>query len=379
MKTHLLLALCGLVFLGSCNTSSEKEAGNNITINLDKKETVSANLFIDSIGYVKLETLDENLISTIKKILIDEEKIYILDDRSGVFVFNRAGKFQYSIARIGRGPEEYIKADNIFLNQTTQIIGIIDLQNQKIQHYNTVDGSFLYSKKLERFVYSIFPITNDLFLSDLPCNLDGKSKTFGTFLLDSDYKMKEYLLAYEGDYPTFGQDLGSISELESGKYAIYSQVENTVYHFDPSFGMEKKYVFNINGKDSISSRRGIASTSLSKEEMLKLSYVFLYKETNKSILLCIPDNKGMIAFVAYLKEDNKVIVIKEFKEKPILISPVLTDSPNVLFGIIDDSHKEAMEKMDATAKQEIDANLLNLLEQSNEFENPILQILYLKH
>ncbi|MDR0386056.1 MAG: 6-bladed beta-propeller, partial [Prevotellaceae bacterium] len=97
-----------------------KDDDNTISISLDmnkeNKEPVDLSVYIDSVGYIRLDNSDECLIGKIQKVFFYEGRYYIQDNKAGsVFVFDETGKFQCKISKKGRGPGEYAKISHLLI------------------------------------------------------------------------------------------------------------------------------------------------------------------------------------------------------------------------------------------------------------------------
>ena len=102
--------LSALFLLVSCKNDSPQNAGRSILVNTNKIDTTSFFLDDKLNKHIVLETTPESTIGTIDKLIVRENKIYIMDKEitKSLFVFSIEGKFLYKINRAGRGPGEYI-------------------------------------------------------------------------------------------------------------------------------------------------------------------------------------------------------------------------------------------------------------------------------
>jgi hypothetical protein len=102
---------------------------------------------VKDVHYIYLETNDEALIGRVKKILIRNDRIYILDHKyaKALFVFNIQGKFLFKLDAQGKAPNEFVNlndfdiddAGNIFLHDQAakKIIKYSD-SGEYIEYYN---------------------------------------------------------------------------------------------------------------------------------------------------------------------------------------------------------------------------------------------------
>ena len=377
MKKNLFLFVCVLVF---CNCTQKQKEGI-IQVNLDDAQIINSNLFIDSIRYVKLETTDLSIVSNIRKILMDDERIYILDNLSKIYVFDKEGKFQYVIDKIGQGPEEYISASNISLNRMHPWIEILDLYSYKVFFYDVKNGDFIDSYALIDFSYAIFPMENGFYLSNVPFFLEfPNGKEFGVNILDSQFVRVKELINYTSAYPTCGQDYGIFSELEDGEYAVFSQVEGAVYHLQDTI-FKQKYCFEFKNRLKPKSFKGVESFGLSENEMRGIVDLFFYKETNACIFSDVTNGQRTASFL-YLKETNQIFVIGGFERNEHIIEPQLfvkSDTKNIIFSAVPVEPFIEGLKIYPDGPEGADKEFVDFVKNSKFEDNPILQIIYLKH
>ncbi len=76
---------------------------NDILVNKKLSELI----IVDSLVF--LEQSEESLIGGIDKVIVSDERIYVLDEQGskGVFCFDRTGHFINSYKKLGKGPNEY--------------------------------------------------------------------------------------------------------------------------------------------------------------------------------------------------------------------------------------------------------------------------------
>ncbi|MDD2244743.1 MAG: 6-bladed beta-propeller [Dysgonamonadaceae bacterium] len=121
-----------------------------IEINLDeipKKDSLLFSEIFKKIDVIRLS--DDMLIRDFSKILVDKEKLYILDKfSSAVFVFDKNGKYLQKIGSRGKGPGELSEAFDMSIDKKNNVIYIIDIKTQKINKYNIEDGMFQSSLSL---------------------------------------------------------------------------------------------------------------------------------------------------------------------------------------------------------------------------------------
>ena len=77
-----------------------------------------------------------------------EERIFILDDKDKLWVFDTDGKYVGRIGTQGPGPEEYSHASKFYVNESKGHIGILDLTSNRVFRY-TLDNKFINQIRFE--------------------------------------------------------------------------------------------------------------------------------------------------------------------------------------------------------------------------------------
>jgi len=163
MKNYIL-TLSILLFLSACIKKQEPvikaliNDNNSIVIPLNNLnvEIVHADSLFEVVSFIKPELTDKSMIGNYSKIIVKDEKIFIMDDsksNQAIFVFNMQGKFLFSINARGNGPGEYISVEDFFVDEENKIIGILDHSRIHIYDFN---GSFI--RKLDLMSHLISKI-----------------------------------------------------------------------------------------------------------------------------------------------------------------------------------------------------------------------------
>lgn len=158
-----------ITLLQSCvNRNEEIVADRIITINpSDAQEEILLSDFVESIEYIKLETLPDCMIGFPLQLIIRERYIYVLDLlQQAVCVFDNEGSYITKLDKQGRGPGEYeniapivVDVNEEFLAMATytsngssllkySIPSFVLIEESPIQSVNAnqfrIDGDYLY-------------------------------------------------------------------------------------------------------------------------------------------------------------------------------------------------------------------------------------------
>lgn len=366
--------------LVACNhkaTNTIPGALKTITISIDKKEEVELSYFIDSIKYIKLETRADILIAKANKVGYFDRLYYILDRNSNaIYTFDELGNFNFKINRQGRAPEEYVEIDDFTINKKTKTIDVLDLQQRKLIQYNLKNGQFISAYPLRKFIYSILAMDNGQYLGYLP--LASGTKEFGLTLLDSATNPQKELIKYEGLFPSFANNAGNLYRLDNS-YGIYSQTENMVYHYKNN-SLEKKYRFDYEGYMTEADFAGYEYNTLAQSRMDKMVTIASFKENKDWIIQNLMKNKdNSPVFMIYSKKDDKAIVVGEIMnfDHPWIVDIYPEESENQIINAITTPWDD-MKKVVANSKK-VNVDFKKVVESAQSDDNPVLQILYLKH
>lgn len=144
---HLPIVLFVLCICGCNQKKTSYETNSIVTISIDPDNR--ENYYIDLSPYldekmeiVPLETSENCLLMQIKKTMVTDEFIFISDEsRSGVFIFDRKGKFVKKIGNKGLAPGEFAFMMNFTLVNSDSV-RIHDVRGYKYITYNINDETF---------------------------------------------------------------------------------------------------------------------------------------------------------------------------------------------------------------------------------------------
>ncbi len=202
-------ALLGCFFILICCSCNDKRNSPDFqkleTLSFDvvnwEEESYLPEKIINTVDFVPLETLDNNLIGKIDKVIIFEDKIYVLDSRytKKIWVFTSGGKFICSIGHYGRGPGEYISLVDFIIDEYEKKLLVLDNKMRKVISYNLSSGDYIDELKIN-FVASGFSKVDENTLSfysnhqptqngnqHLVANLNLEEKSYKWFINKDEY------------------------------------------------------------------------------------------------------------------------------------------------------------------------------------------------
>jgi len=152
MKLSFLLS-CIIVadILFSCSTPEPKNSSLlHIKVGLEQvTDNIKYSELLEDVKCIKLETKDSlNVLIDVDKVLIDEDKIFILDKYrfQGIMTFDTSGRFLFS-KKVGGGAEgEFTHLSGMSIDRKKK--ELIIFSTPKLLYYS-YDGKFLRAKKLD--------------------------------------------------------------------------------------------------------------------------------------------------------------------------------------------------------------------------------------
>lgn len=170
MKKYIVIIIANVLML-SCNSKSEKEIVD-VTIDTDYLEEIiiKPTNFIKNSTYIQLETEENSLLgNNIEKLVVNEDKIFILDSNNKIFVFDINGAFLNTIGSKGSGPNEQLSIVSFYVHPIKKYIGVFDILKHTVFKYS-FDGILLdkvkYDKSLSEFYNVVLlPENNKLILT----------------------------------------------------------------------------------------------------------------------------------------------------------------------------------------------------------------------
>ncbi len=144
---YILFLLCGLL---SCHNSSRvdnKDIPPLYSLKIDKPDFSSLkplllSEFVDSIGYVQLETTPDCLLSHHDSGTIYGDLLFI-SSLSSILQFDaNTGKFLRQIGRIGQGPGEYVQTMSVVIDNDNNIVYVQSPRPSFLLSYN-FNGDYL--------------------------------------------------------------------------------------------------------------------------------------------------------------------------------------------------------------------------------------------
>ena len=99
--------------------------------------------YIDEVEIVTLEATPRSLIGEMNKMVLRPDGAFVLLTHTGIYVFDKTGKFLFPVGRIGEGPGEYVRASDLCLSADGRSILVLTAYRQVLR-YQADDGSEIF-------------------------------------------------------------------------------------------------------------------------------------------------------------------------------------------------------------------------------------------
>ena len=236
MKTTQLLFLPISLLIGfSCNNykSSIEERKDLTYIYLDSCSVINTR---PTYRFLKLETTEDCLVTTINKIHFDDEKIFIYDKNKKIFVFDESGKFLNTVGRIGQGPDDHLSITDFYLDKTNKRICVYDIFKGSIFTYSYY-GKLLEKKPINKNIFQ--NVTHTFLLEQNSILLNKKnhitSKYNFSVVSGKDFGQMDNFVPYPFVGEKYGLSIGQIPVTESNNQIFMSAyLSDTIYRYDPN-------------------------------------------------------------------------------------------------------------------------------------------------
>ena len=420
---YFYLSVVSMLLLFSCK-AKQKEEGGNVTnektiyeIDLSKDFTGSTcdNLLlsdiVEDVEYVQLETTDDCLIGAGFFCGFTEKDIYVLNTNyknEELFRFDRAtGKFIRKIGQIGQGPKDmmrpgaiYADNNNVYASSSaTNKIYVYDKDGEFVRTIPTRRGwgeriTILQNKYIIHNPGSDFVVTSN---DDGSNNQEHGNRNLYIAANIQDMEGNTILTkcdTIQGEKPSMTLDPNPIRWYYNGELNFYDEVDNIIYAANEK-GFTPRYKLNL-GKN-----RWVETGELTKE-FLKYIKIHYFQET--ADYLFIYWNQREKAYFARFNKKTEVLEVEEEEPFKSRFWHLYAYGPkndidgcetyfrqgcgnyeditgSILFTITPDNIdrvREALEKAENVKFPEKRQQLLKMLDERKEDDNPILVIYKLK-
>ncbi|TKG94549.1 6-bladed beta-propeller [Puteibacter caeruleilacunae] len=150
-----------LLFIGCTNKAPERDFSTMlINPNSGSLKTKLSDIY-EPVSAIALETKDACLIENIDKLQLFQDKIYVLDmyGAQSLLVFNSKGQYLFKIGRLGKGPGEYVRPFDFYIDKEDHEIRI--LTHKKVLVYD-LTGNYKRTINLDFSARQFAQVTQDV-------------------------------------------------------------------------------------------------------------------------------------------------------------------------------------------------------------------------
>jgi len=217
----------------SCSNNQESENIPVLKLDPDETEVVNLSSFISDVEFVKLDSGNEKYIGEVEKILITDERIYVLDPYQAIalYVYDRKGTLLFDISSYGEGPGEFVAPYDFEVNEATNEIVVFDANRNKLIFYEKEDGSFVREESLE-FFPKRFKVVKNGYIFYMNNEIAGKvSQNFNVLITDKDLNIIERKLSIEKNRIDFHYFLPVHFLSNDNETYLTQAFYNTIYRY----------------------------------------------------------------------------------------------------------------------------------------------------
>jgi hypothetical protein len=365
-------------------------------ISIDPDKDPETKFYISELSsevrYLKLETRPESMIDQVRKVLIDNDLVFVLSHTNPVahlFIFSNTGKFIRQIGKQGRGPGEYSSVHDFALDRKNKKIYLIDSMG-KLYVFD-YSGNCLKTEIIASRPSGIAYCNNNLFLL----------QTWPTYFLNYGFAVtikdleqnKPDLKLINRKYIKFNKQIQDVlyydnfwfSNNNQNQVSLIEAKFDTLYHISVDGKLDAKYIFDLKNKTP----RDIFFVQEYEDALNKYSSYSLIIETVNCIILRVLYKSQFYLYFfnkntgRLLKQNTNMLKQNIYNDYDggLPFTPMGLADKNVIFAIQNQLKiKEKLENPDKKMIKNIEAfnYLKNLTLDAKITDNPILLFVTLK-
>ena len=377
---YLILIYCNPGFLQIHEMNKELPV-IDISGGFTNNQKIDLSKIAKSVRYVPLETTKDAYISRVTKALFTDKQIIVLDEKSNqILRYDNEGRFLGPIGRGGKGPGEYIRVNDIEVNNTNGIIYVFDIGLGKVLKFN-MEGKFLGSNRNPLLGFWVTMISDKYFVYFDPSrSVEFAGGYFKSIITDLEGKIIQRIQPQK--------------KSKEEKYRSACSMQSSVYKNDNSacyWEVTSDTVFMVTPELSFSTYTYInqGPRSLPKEKMFDAEYVMKSSNEHSTIIWLLETEKyffgrGITNFrgaaILYFKDtkacynvsDNRNYLINDL-DNGTGFWPIGKINDHSLYSTVDPLDLKALLK-----KSNLSPKVKSIAETIGENDNPVLVIAELK-
>lgn len=200
------------------------------------------------IKFIPLETNENCLIANVSKVLIKNDTLIVCDNKfNQIHSFDINGKHLNSFGSIGRGPGEYLSAEDISFNLDSTSLIVLSNNSKKILEY-TLEGKHTQDLTMDIFGSKIAIAKDGNTIIYINKNVSPYSEKFDLLRLNAngDILNRSFKIEKEGDYAVSYS--GFLGTGLKGEILFNNAFRDTIYEIDGPVA-KARYVFKLGNKE----------------------------------------------------------------------------------------------------------------------------------
>lgn len=256
----IFVILLSLSFI-ACTDNKIRQEAEMLNFNIDRSDSVSSD-FVEFTDFLKLSEADNVSLTTISKLLIHNDTIYLFDKfgQNTVMAFDMRGNCITKYSRRGKSKSEYVRLFDFDVDDN--YVYLYDRMQKKMLLYSH-DGKFVKMFKTDFNGDGFVALKGNRFLFCLGRDNGGEELC----LTDSVFKIQKVLLEYDKD---------DKADLLTGN--LFQKCGDTIYYNRPLNDIVYKFTFD--GESAGTYRLGFDGCNIPQER--QSSYVELSESGDES-------------------------------------------------------------------------------------------------
>ncbi len=375
---YRFLYLWILSLLVSCSANDKKATVSVIDFAEESTSSVSELL---SVSYVKLETNDSCMLGGVNQCEEVGGRYILLDNvmSRALYSFNQDGSFVRQIGKKGNGPGEYITPFKFSVNESNNTLSVIDIEQQKIIVFSLDDFRFLSEKRLPFYSDNMEQLPDGEYV--WYNKISSEVSDSYAFITDEDFKIKKSFLPIDFES---GYSLGTARRLyrQGDEVSLYTPFSPILYRVQ-SDSIYPAYQFKFGEKvlaplDFLKEKS--ANNSNYIPALMDSPYVAFYNVYEGEQSLCVPYYVDKTLYFGFYDKKNKMTYrytqdkMQSELQVGAFSSPIGVSRNGAFISLLRPGL--LLQLMEQGKK--IDNNLIQLLKETTEEDNPILLICSMK-
>ena len=301
--------------------------GNERIIHLDPHaKGYTYDELIDSISFVRLQTTDNCLIANINRLYFTEDKIIVVDyfKMEMIYVFDRQGRFLYTLSRQGGAPYEYTTLDYAALTPDQKHVVAVDM-GQKLKYYRLDKehvmrtGSFLdKTVTLSNTFYTVEFLTDDIIAGYCSGgNIWSPHSSDRHLLMLSTLSNKILYSGYKSYYSKNFNFTTDAPIRKCGNKLYFNPIFSDTIYTVSREGLEACYVLDIKGHKKVIIDDGITNESYREQKKTNPYFNSDFLDMDDVALFAYMANLGRPTWGLYIKAEDKTYDCNSYLQDPL--------------------------------------------------------------